>query len=496
MRFVILLLGLGLLGCVSLSDHKEAPDTFIEIGEVNIEGGELAAEISAFDVKTNRLFVSNNALGNRIDIVDLKSPKSPAVLDHILLKPWPDERLTVNSLGISNQLVAVSVSATNPQDDGYVFVFDTESFARKAEIKVGAMPDMVGFSPDGKYIITANEGEPDASYTNDPEGSISIIDVSNDFKVKTINFDALEYKKDELLAQGFRIFGPKASFSQDIEPEYITFSQDSKYAYVTLQENNGIAKFDLEGQQFVAIYPLGFKNFMLEGNEIDVCDNDQITPNKWPIFGMYQPDAITFFESESANYIITANEGDSRYYNGYSETSRVNQLQLDPQSFPESDKALTCDSLGRLIVTTTMGDTDGDGDFDQLYTFGTRSFSIWNAEDGKLVFDSQNMVEKDIIENTSLYDDKRSDDKGTEPESIIIGRVNDVPILFVALERANAVVSYDLTDPLHPKFLQVLETGIGPEGILFVNKNESPNGKSLLIVSSEVDGKIKLYQPR
>lgn len=495
MRYGIFLVGLTLIGCMSSSD-VELVNAFKEISEVNIEGGELAAEISAYDVETNRLFVSNNALGNRVDIIDIETPLTPTILDHILLKPWPDERLTINSLAVENHLLAVSVSATDPQDEGFVFIFNTKDFSRLAELRVGAMPDMVGFTPDGKYIVTANEGEPNETYTKDPEGSISIIDVSNDFKVTTINFDGLENRKEELMAQGLRIFGPNASFSQDIEPEYVAFSNDSKYAYVTLQENNGIAKFDIEAQLLVDIYPLGYKDFMLAGNEIDICDNDEINVNQWPIFGMYQPDALAFYNNGNEDFIITANEGDGRYYEGYSETSRVNELMLDKQSFPESDKALTCDSLGRLIVTTTLGDTDGDGDFDQLYTFGTRSFSIWSAKDGKLVFDSQNMVEQDLIANSSFYDDKRSDDKGTEPESIIIGNVNETPILFVALERANALVTYDLTDPLHPKFLQVLETGIGPEGILFVGKENSPNGKSLLIVSSEVDGKIKLYQPQ
>lgn len=495
MRYIIFLIGLTLIGCMR-SNEEELTNSFKVISEVNIEGGKLAAEISAYDIETNRLFVSNNAMGNRVDIIDIEKPITPTILDHILLKPWPDERLTINSLAVEGHLLAVSVSATNPQEEGYVFIFNTKDFSRLAELRVGAMPDMVGFTPDAKYIVTANEGEPNTAYTNDPEGSVSIIDVSNDFKVNTINFDGFENKREELETQGFRIFGPNASFSQDIEPEYVAFSSDSKYAYVTLQENNGIAKFDIKAKKLIEIYPLGFKNFMLVGNEIDICDNDEIATNQWPIFGIYQPDALAFYNNGSENFIITANEGDSRNYKGYSETSRVNELTLDQQSFPESDKALTCDSLGRLIVTTTLGDTDGDGDFDQLYTFGTRSFSIWNAEDGKLVFDSQNMVEQDLIANSSLYDDKRSDDKGTEPESLIIGSVNATPILFVALERANALVTYDLTDPLHPKFLQVLETGIGPEGILFVSKKDSPNGKSLLIVSSEVDGKIKLYQPQ
>ncbi|WP_155210911.1 choice-of-anchor I family protein [Fulvivirga aurantia] len=483
-----------LVACQQVEAPVEKADGFVEVGEVNIEGGMLAAEISAYDVETQRLFVSNNAKGNRVDIIDLSDPDNPEAVGHILLKPWPDEPLTINSVAVIDKKLAVAVSATDLQDEGKVFVFRTTDFEREAEITVGAMPDMVAFSPNGKYILTANEGEPDPTYANDPEGSVSIIDVKN-YNVETINFDEREGDLEKLTASGFRIYGPEAGFSQDIEPEYLTISQDSRYAWVTLQENNGIAKVDIDKRSVIDIFPLGFKDYQAEGNAIDVCDNDEINIKNWPIFGMYQPDAIASFSINDTTYLITANEGDSRYLPSYSESARVSELTLDSAAFPQSSHIRLCDSLGRLFVTTTMGDTDGDGDFDELYTYGTRSFSIWNAETGELIADSHNQIDTDIIANSDLYDDDRSDDKGIEPEGVVVGKVGETPIAFVALERANAIISYDLTTPKSPKFLQVLETGIGPEGVLFINKAQSPNSRSLLIVSSEVDGKIKLYQP-
>lgn len=474
---------------------EERTNTFIEIGEINIEGGNLAAEISAYDEDTRKLFVTNNAVGNRVDIIDITNPTKPLLLDQILLKPWPDVKLTINSLAVENEILAVAVSAENLQNPGTVFFYETNNFEKLAEVEVGAMPDNVIFTPDGSYALTANEGEPNQAYTNDPSGSVSIIETKT-FTANHVLFDSFTNRKDELVAKGFRIFGPNASFSQDIEPEYVTSSEDGKIAWVTLQENNGIAKIDIENKRLIDIFPLGFKDFREQGNEIDVCDNDNILLKNWPIKGIYQPDAIAVFQIDGEEYLITANEGDARDYEGYSETKRVSELNLDTTAFEHLEKLKSCDSLGRLIVTTTMGDHDGDGDFDEIYVFGTRSFSIWNATTGELVMDSKNQLEHDLITHSDLYDDKRSDDKGTEPEGVVVGNMESIPVAFIALERANAVVSYDLSDPSNPKFLQVLETGVGPEGILFIDKQNSPNGTSLLIVSSEVDGKIKLYQPQ
>jgi hypothetical protein len=151
--------------------------------------------------------------------------------------------------------------------------------------------------------------------------------------------------------------------------------------------------------------------------------------------------------------------------------------------------------LGRLKISNTLGDTDNDGDFDKLYAFGARSFSIWNA-DGSLLFDSGDKLEKFLIEKRpDLYDDDRSDDKGVEPEGVAIGQINQRTLAFIGLERVDAVVIVDVTNPASPEMIQILETGDAPEGVLFIPFHESPNGKSLLVVSSEGDGVVKIYQP-
>ena len=149
--------------------------------------------------------------------------------------------------------------------------------------------------------------------------------------------------------------------------------------------------------------------------------------------------------------------------------------------------------MGRLNITKTLGDTDADGDFDALYSLGARSFSVWNANTGAQVYDSKN--ELDIkAKELGVYDDGRSDDKSVEPESIAIGRVGNKYIAIVGLERADAFAIYDVTNPTAPQFVKMIRTGDAPEGILFIPASQSPISQSLIVVSSENDGVVKIYK--
>ncbi|MNR55145.1 hypothetical protein D3C85_1754660 [compost metagenome] len=95
-----------------------------------------------------------------------------------------------------------------------------------------------------------------------------------------------------------------------------------------------------------------------------------------------------------------------------------------------------------------------------------------------------------------MYDDGRSDDKSVEPEGITIGTVGNKKVAFVGMERSDAIAVYDVTTPTAPVFLQLLKCGDAPEGVLFIPAKNSPTKKSLLVVSSEVDGVIKVYTPK
>jgi hypothetical protein len=471
---------------------NEDPSTFKEIGSIGI-GGVGAAEISAYDPLTQRLFVVNNSVTSKIDVIDIKNPAVPVLISSISLAAYAG---AVNSLDVSNGKLAAAIEALNKQDNGKVVVFNTENYSEVKVITVGALPDMITYSDDGNYILTANEGEPSSDYTNDPAGTVSIIEVNNNYAATTIDFGAFVSQEATLKAAGLRVFGIGNNFVKDMEPEYITISGDSKTAWVTLQENNAIAKINIVSKTVTNIFPLGFKNYNTDENAIDVSDLDGAvgTFAKWPVKGVYMPDAISLLEHNGIPYLFTANEGDAREYAALAEAKRVKSLSLDLTAFPNAATLKLDAQMGRLNVTNTMGDIDSDGDFDVLYSFGTRSFSIWNGNTGAQVFDSKNELDKKAL-TLAVYDDTRSDDKSVEPEGIYIGKVGNKTVAFVGMERVDAVAMYDITNPLAPVFLQMVKCGDAPEGILFIPAKDSPTKKSLLIVSSENDGFVKIFTP-
>ena len=168
-------------------------------------------------------------------------------------------------------------------------------------------------------------------------------------------------------------------------------------------------------------------------------------------------------------------------------------------------------------MTSFNGDTDGDGDFDKLFPFGARSFSIW-SEDGRLVFDSGDELEQITAaayplnfnaSNTNNTRDDRSDDKGPEPEGVTIAKLFGREYLFVMLERIGGVAVYELKGARAPEFVQYINmrnfafapgTGqagdLGPEAARFISAESSPNRKPLLIVSNEVSGSLRVFEIR
>ena len=481
------------LKSAKIGANGQESSTFTLSGSIDI-GTTGAAEISAYDPTTKKMFVVNNSSGNnRIEIVDLTDPSSPVVIGNINTAIYGG---LVNSVSVSNGKLAAAIEAMTKTNNGKVLVFNTTDYAVIASVEVGALPDMVTFSPDGRYILSANEGEPSADYLTDPNGTVSIISVEEGYIANTLDFSGLASQVQKLKSQGLRIFGPGASFAQDIEPEYIAVSENSKTAWVTLQENNAIAEIDINNKRIEKILPLGFKDYNLFSNQMDLSNADGgFFYKPWPVKGVYMPDGIAVMTNNNVPFIYTANEGDAREYAGFSEIKRVNNagIILDPTAFPNAATLKMNSNLGRLNITTTLGDKDGDGDFDELYSFGARSFSIWNGHTGKQLFDSGNELDQTTVSEGN-YDDGRSDDKGNEPEGVVIGRVGNKNLLFVGMERADGVAVYDVTNPVKPKYLQFLDCGDAPEGMQFIHANESPIGKSLLIISSENDGLVTIFE--
>jgi DNA-binding beta-propeller fold protein YncE len=486
---------------------------------------EAAAEIVAYDARQRRLFVVN-AKDVTVDVLDMSDPSTPSLMSTI---DATAEGGVANSVAVSGNLVAVAIEATTKTDPGKVVFYNSTSFAKVGEATVGALPDMLTFTPDGKKVLVANEGEPNDDYSVDPEGSISIIDISNgvaNLTVSTASFTSFNAQGPSLISSGVRIFGPGASVAQDLEPEYIAVSDDGSTAWAALQENNAIAIVNVDDAVVEAIVPLGFKDHRIFGNELDASNRDDlINIRNWPVFGMYQPDTIASYSFNGETYIVTANEGDARDYDTWSEELRVKDMILSGDILAANIQA--DEDLGRLNVTSTLGVSNGcdpsllatdpevDCEYDTLYAYGARSFSIRSA-DGTLVFDSGNDFERiTAARNPAFFNstndensfDARSDDKGPEPEGLALGTINGQTFAFIGLERVGGIMVYNISNPEAPQFVQYINNrdfsgdpalgtsgDLAPEGLVFVSAKQSPSGKPLLIVGNEVSGTTTVYE--
>ena len=510
--------------------------------------GQSAAEIVAHDPGEQRLFVIN-AAASSIDVLDIANPAQPA-----LLRTLGEDGGDANSVAVHDGLVAVAFAADIKTDPGKVVFYDARSLEKLTEVTVGALPDMVTFTPDGKAVLVANEGET-AGYgpgLPDPEGSISVIDLrltrncltglrsqsrapggvlrcllgpelSMDSRVRTIDFRALNDRRDALLAAGVRIYGPGASVAQDLEPEYIAVAADGKRAWATLQEANAVAELDLSDlarPALLRVIPLGTKDHALPGNELDASDRDNaINIRNWPVKGLYQPDAIASYKVRGQTYYVTANEGyDRNDFIAGEETRRVSALAtspgLDPAVFGDIAALRNNAALGRLTVTPATAPRNALGQLTELQVLGGRSFSIRDAS-GALVFDSGADFERITAERYPLrfnasndnnnFDD-RSDNKGPEPEGVVVGTIRGRTFAFIGLERIGGVMIYDVTEPARATFVDyvnnrdftLLPTGAtptdnGPEGLAFIEAKDSPTRKPLLVIGNEVSGTTTIY---
>ncbi|WP_046756189.1 choice-of-anchor I family protein [Kordia jejudonensis] len=483
-----------ILGCSS-KPSKETTEN-IQVTHINtIKVGDMnAVEISAYCAKTKRLFTAST-LFDAVLVYDISNVHQPKKVKEISITPYGGN---VNSVAVSHGKLAMAIENTKRQENGTVAIFDTENLVEITTYATGALPDMVDFSSNGTYILTANEGEPNDSYEIDPKGSVTIFNTKND-SVTTVEFEVDDAQLKALKAKGMRSFGKNTNFSKDVEPEYLTISKDEKIAWVVLQENNAIAEIDIATAKINNIFPLGVKDVSLAKNAFDVSDQDgKIQFNTWAhLKAFYLPDAITHVTIKDVTYLITANEGDSRDYVGFSEEVRVSEIQLDSTVFPNAKKLQQKEQLGRLKITTTRGDIDTDGDYDELYAFGGRSFSIWETN-GNLVYDSGNDIAKQTQVNPKTFNqnDTRSDDKGAEPEALATLQFHGKTLLFVGLERTSGVLLYDISNPKQPIFLEWInhKGDISPEGLFVIPANESPTGENILVVSNEISGTISLFE--
>ncbi|HIW34352.1 MAG TPA: choice-of-anchor I family protein, partial [Candidatus Paenibacillus intestinavium] len=495
-----------------------------QIAQYDSLAGLGGTEILAYDEKLQRDFVTNGA-ESAIDILSFEALKSGEFTDvksskRLYLKDFGIEGVSdITSVAAhpTEDIIALSVVSKPKTDPGYIVLL-TKTGDFITQVKVGALPDMVAFTPDGTKLLSANEGEPSDDYTVDPEGTISIIDLTtglDSLTAQTLSFEGVELDKNVRV-------GSKGTVLQQLEPEYIAVSPDSKRAFVALQENNAVAMVNLETDTIMYVKGLGVKDHSISGNELDAKRDDKTIIESLPLLGFYMPDAIDTFSVGGKTYILTPNEGDARDYEAYSEEASIediaDKIQLNAHNYAgytqkELDQLVAdglLDDMKKTKITLENGLVDGK--YEALYSYGGRSFSIFDADTMKLVYDSGSEFERITAEalptyfntsNDEISYDKRSGAKGPEPETVVTGVINDVTYAFVALERISGIMVYDLTNPASPEFTTLISSrdygedvkgDVSPEGLRFIPAETSPTGYPLLAATHEVSGTVAVYE--
>ena len=533
-------------------------------GVLNAQSPEGAAEIVAYQASKKWIHAINSSGDDAIVnilpadtfdtaalVKDNEGVISATNLTSVITLPLNEHTQgDANSIAIdeNNNLLAVAMAAESTGDEGQIAFYDIscESPVFIKNITVGFLPDMVTFTHDGAKAVVANEGEPSGDYSVDPEGSISIIDITNNIIADTainIDFKAYNNKQADLETQGVVFANPNGrtingnlintTVAMDLEPEYVSISKDNKYAYVSIQENNALAIVNLQDNSF-ELKGLGFKDW--SSLQLDASDKDGgVNFKSYPgLYGMYQPDTISSFSWKGANFIVTANEGDAREY-FFDTTDEADCIAKGGLDYDEDDGCLAYidesrvedltlaanfdylnnddDDIGRLKVTTIKGDTNNDGQYESLYGYGARSFTIWDSN-GLVVFDSGDDIARitasvhgESFNNNEDENngDSRSDDKGAEPEALAIGKIDDRTFAFIGLERMGGIMAYDITNPYNVQFEDYFYnrglikganiTGdLAPEGMVFVSAEQSATGNPLLIVGNEISGSIAVWE--
>jgi len=442
------------------------------------------SEIVAYDERSDTLWVAG-VLG--VDVLDRETGQR---LAHVDVSQFG----LVNSVAIHEGLAAFAIeNATDRTLPGVVVFYDTRSRRQLgAPVTVGALPDMLTFTPDGRQVLVANEATPNPRpaaaglSAEDPTGSVSIIDVRRrDVVTVPIDPSIPGYQQLRLFpATGTLPTQPATYSPYGPEPEYIAVDKDGRYAYVGLQEANGVAVLNLRSRRFEKIYGLGLKDFSLPENAIDPNDQDgviQLRPV--PVKGLYQPDAIAAYEYRGDTYLVMANEGDARDNgSGDGEDERRGSAGNATVEYVADGS-----ELGRLTFSNVDSARGGP-----LVAFGGHSMSIRRA-DGTLVYDSGSTLDAEAI-RLGIYDDGRSDNKGVEPEGLALLRIKGRVLAFVGLERTlkSALAVFDITDPTDVQYLDMIvsEGDLSVEGLTAFKQR----GRYYVAIANEVSDTTSLFE--
>ncbi|MGB5135203.1 MAG: hypothetical protein WBN89_08525 [Prochlorococcaceae cyanobacterium] len=510
----------------------------------------LVAEISASVAIANRFYTISSGGSNIVSLTDWSDPANPQLVQQLDLTGF-----FTTSVATFGNLIAIAATpgdyadpanTETPESQIRFYSIDPSGLlTERAVVNTGFLTDGMRFSADGRQLFIANEGQPNANYSVDPTGSVSIIDISGQggnlsFSEAEVTFPDLDSADVELQGSGIRFSGKAGittSFAQDAEPEYVSAAGD--HLFVTLQENNTVARINLATNQVESYIGLGWVDYSQVAVDLDDAGGTFNPISGQKVAGLRMADGIAAWEQGNDVYFITANEGDAREYGETDANDVFDATYLDERrngsggasalnyaSVPGRYKLIVEnaeDSALRtkaLVLSGNLADTNPTNDFvfepapqspatrtGTPVSFGSRSLSLFDGITGQLLWDSwmtdtingkaYNTSLQNIAQFAGIYDDGRSDDKGVEPESVAVLDYNGRRYAVGALERTTAgSKTGTLTgDPVTQGGLLVVYDVTNVNDVDFVTYQQvsrSPEGLEVISAAQSPTGRVLL----
>ena len=414
-------------------------------------------ESLGYQAATRRLAVGNGALG-RVRVLSLADPAVPEQIADLDLALPVGHSLNGIDFHPSENLIAAAVAA--PGDaPGEARLLDADSGAVRARYPTGVDPDGIHFSSDGRWLAVPNEAEnyrrgAGGGYVSAP-GSVTLIELGEDPERDGVVQVALPplpmghgltVESDQrLLAR--EVDGREAEIPFDsgdpahLEPEHAAFAPDGATVYVSLQENNGVAVIDVASGSLSGVYALGTVEHAADLEDDGAADFSET------LTAFREPDQIAV--TPDGRYLVTADEGDT-----------------DPKA--------------------SKSDWGPAG--------GGRTVSVLDAATGEVLGDTGNQLDE-AAAAAGVYPDGRSDNKGSEPEGLVVFAAGDGIWAVVGLERAEVVALIDLADPraLRVRAVQSLrrerDSGrLAPEDLAYIHQD----GAHYVATANEKSGTVSI----
>ncbi|MBP0614220.1 esterase-like activity of phytase family protein [Jiella mangrovi] len=405
---------------------------------------------------------------------------------------------------VTAALLATTILATAGAASAEPVFNRIASFPVASNLPADAKPD----TETSAEIITVSQDGMTLIYSDSPAGGIGMVDITDPKAPKPGGFIAMQGEPTSVAVAGpdvlvgvntsesftnpsgrlavVSVSDRKEIASCDLggQPDSVAVSRDGKFAAVAIENERDEDLNDGELPQmpagYVTIFDLkdgapdcgSMKKVEMTG--LSDIGGDDPEP-EFVDFNSRNEIAVTLQENNAIAIVDAATGTVTNHFSA----GTVDLKNIDTED--NGEIALTGSQDGRRREPDAVQWIDDDrlitaneGD----YKGGSRSFTVWN-KDGTVEYESGPAYEYELI-RAGHYPDKRSDAKGIEPEGLEVATFGGKTLAFVLSERGSTVGVYDVSEG-DPKFLQLLPSGIAPEGAVAIPS------RNLLVTANEAD---------